>query len=193
MSRAFPNAGVVVGAALALSLSACVTLLPKQPPAHLYRFGASPTGGAMGNIPDLIVRLPAASEGDGILAITGNQAAYIAGARWVSPAVILFREAATQALTPPLSAAPKPERLTIEVVRFEADYDHGEGAAPTVRVEALAAITDDLGHERPLGRFAAARGATDNRVGAIVTAFDGAVSEVLNTLAAKVAQTPPKP
>ena len=80
----------------------CVTLLPKNRPAQLYRFEAaapqSPTGPAPITLTIDRVVLPAASEGDGILTVRGDVAAYVEGARWLSPAALLFREAVIQGL-----------------------------------------------------------------------------------------------
>ena len=83
----------------ALSASACVSLLPKSDQAVLYRFDVDPVGGdETGAVRQVGLlkppaRFPQAAAGDRILTVTGGQAAYIAAARWVAPANVLFDEA----------------------------------------------------------------------------------------------------
>ena len=72
---------------------------------QLYQFGrtpppaASPASGSivgrgqasLGVILSQVI-LPRAALGDGILTARGDEAAYIAGARWLTPAVLMFQE-----------------------------------------------------------------------------------------------------
>jgi cholesterol transport system auxiliary component len=181
MSRSPPR--LIAALLVATLLSGCVTLLPKHAPARLYRFGGEGAGSTPGSGSALSVTFPAAAQGDGILTLTGQRAAYIADARWVSPAVLLFRETA-QRLLPDLSTGPGPRgRLVIHVTRFEADYDQPQGSAPMVRVEAQVALEDGLGGVRRLGLVKAQSPAADNRVGAIVAAFDLASSDLISQIA----------
>ena len=201
-SRATGMAGSIVAALLALGVAGCVTLLPKAPPVQLYRFAwhepaavpatAPATGAASTTIAALITSFQPAAANDRLLSVTGSEAADIAGARWVSPAVSLFQTALDQALDGRggrLSRVSHGEpatadlRLSIEVERFEVEYDQGAGAAPAVRIEAHAALdrpgTPAARRERG---FAVVVRASDNRVAAIVHAYDEAVSQTLDQL-----------
>jgi cholesterol transport system auxiliary component len=186
-------------ALLAVSLTGCVSLFPKAKPAQTYRFGgageaASGTSqvsppGAFGVLkaPTGFVR---AAAGDQILTISdGGQTAYVAGARWVSPAQVLFDEALDRAFDADPGRARLIARgevgkaelvLKLDVRAFEADYLSGDKAAPTVRVEVRALITRNLDRSLVTDQlFVASVPAGDNRVGPISAAFDKAVASVL--------------
>ena len=186
-------------AALTL-LCGCVSLFPKQAPAQLYRFGAALPASPPAAVPTsarfavqaLIIDFNRAAAGDLILTVTGDQAAYIKGARWLSGASTLFE----QALANAFDADQGPSRLMArgEAVRpdaflkldvrvFEARYLQGPGSAPTVVVQVYAALSQPA--DRGLmgeHMFAASVPASDNRVGAIAQAFDQAVGQVLGQL-----------
>jgi cholesterol transport system auxiliary component len=182
--------------AATLCLGGCVTLLPKHVAATLYRFGPpAADAGAQMAVMEVTTRFPPGAEGDGILTITGDRAAYIDGARWVAPAVLLFETAARGALVAPDAtlAGPAPTRLAIDVLRFETDYDHGRDAAPTVRIEAVFTLTDDLGHPRASRRSLSQRQARENGVGAIVAAYDLAVTDALRDMNRMVSDTASRP
>ena len=192
-SHALLRLGAVAGSALALS--ACVSLLPKSKPAHLYRFGqpvaatamTAPTG-QVGVFRGSAV-FQRESAGDRLLTITDGKAAYVADTRWVAPAAVLWDEAVVAAFDADpghvrLIARGEPGSaayvLRLDVRNFEAQYEHGAKAAPTVVVRVRAAITG--GAERSLvgeKLFEKRVTAGDNRVGAIVPAYDRAVAEVL--------------
>ncbi|HEY9218983.1 MAG TPA: ABC transporter, partial [Phenylobacterium sp.] len=93
----------LLAAAAALALSGCISLLPKTDPAQLYRFGAVPqAAGAASSSGQIGILKPRsgftqAAAGDRILTVTNGQAAYIAAARWVAPASVLFEEAVANA------------------------------------------------------------------------------------------------
>ena len=77
--------------------------------------------------------------------------------------------------------------LKFDVRTFEARYDHGQVAMPTIMVEVHAAL--DRTQDRTVvgdRSFKAAVTASDNRVGAIAAAFDQAVAKVLGELVAWV-------
>ncbi len=182
----------------ALSLPACVSLLPKTTPAQLYSLSIVAPSAAAGDATRAfnVERLPTAfapgADGSQILTVDGDQAAYIADARWDAPASQLFDEAETTAFDHAsgparlLSAgepAAAPISLTLDVQTFEARYLAGPKAAPTVvvSVHALLASTADrkvIADEV----FESQRAATDDRVGAIVDAFDAATTDVLNRI-----------
>jgi cholesterol transport system auxiliary component len=197
---------ILIAAALTVPLGGCVSLLPKTKPAQLYRFGeglAAPassttasTANAFGVLkgPTGFVR---SSAGDRILAVSpGGEATYIAEARWVSAAAVLFDEALERAFDADPGRARLISRgevgkaelmLKLDVRAFEADYRSGAKSAPTARVEVRALITRNL--DRTLVSdevFTAQVRAGDNRVGPITQAFDKAVAQVLSQVVATV-------
>jgi cholesterol transport system auxiliary component len=112
----------------------------------------------------------------------------------VAPATVLF----DQALLAAFESAPGPVRLVSrgELVRsdyalrtdvrnFETRYDSGQDAAPTVVVRVRATLTRNQNSE-VVGEqvFEASTRAGDNRVGAIVDAYDAATADVLKQLVA---------
>lgn len=189
-----PKVAAVAGV-LAVSLSACVSLLPKTKPAQLYRFGVTPAAaaaaptGAVG-LYHLNGQFQREAAGDRILTVTGARAAYIADVRWIAPAEVLFDEAVANAF----EAAPGPTRLVsrgepvrspyalrLDVRNFETDY--AEGGPPTVFVRVRAVITKDQ-TRTPVAEqvFEARAPATQNRVGAIVAGYDAALAKVLGDI-----------
>jgi len=186
--------------ASALALTACVSLLPKTKPAHLYRFGqavaAKDVEAATGTVG--VFRTNATfqreSAGDRLLTLTDGKAAYVAETRWVAPAAVLWDEAVVAAFDADpghvrLIARGEPGVaayiLRLDVRNFEAHYEHGPKAAPTIVVRARAALTG--GTDRGLvgeKLFEKRVSASDNRVTAIVPAYDRAVREVLDEVVA---------
>ena len=177
----------------------CVTLLPKNRPAQLYRFEAaapqSPTGPAPITLTIDRVVLPAAAEGDGILTVRGDVAAYVEGARWLSPAALLFREAVIQGLmarNPGLTLAGPGEtadrRLTVRVQRFEVDLPQN-GAKPValVRIVAEASVVGRDGRVLFQKQLTAEKAAPALRMSALSAAFDEAMGAFDDQLAALVA------
>ncbi|WP_419320957.1 ABC-type transport auxiliary lipoprotein family protein [Caulobacter sp. ErkDOM-E] len=194
--RFIPRALAVAAAAMALT--GCITLLPKTEPVGLYRFGVEPVAAAKGppgalfgvfKTPTVFTR---ASAGDRLLTITNGEAAYIAGARWVSPASILFDEAVARAFEADPGRARLIGRgevakadlvLRLEVRSFEAVYVDGPKAAPEVLVQVRGVINRN--NDRALVGdqvFEARVKASNNRVGAIVEAYDEATAKVLTDL-----------
>ncbi len=137
-----------------------------------------------------------AAASDRILTVTGTQAAYIKDARWVTSSVALFDSALQRTFDADQGPARLVDRaeiaridyvLKLDVRTFEARYDHGQAAAPTIVVEVHAAL--DRTRDRIVvgdRSFKASVTASDNRVGAIAQAFDQAVAEVLGELVAWV-------
>lgn len=179
-------------------LAGCVSVFPKEAPVQLYRFGGdlAPVDHSVATANLTVETLPISfygpAAGDQILTSTGNEAAYIKGARWVTSASTLFE----QALSNAFGADPGPARLMargesvrpdfylkLEVRRFEAQYRQGEGGPPTVDVAvyaSLSALADrSLAGEK---LFTATVPADANRGGRIAAAFDQAVDEVLQPL-----------
>ncbi len=185
----------LLAAALAVPLGACVSLFPKAEPEQLYRFGAAPPEAPPHKAARFgVLKGPTAfsraAAGDRILTVTGGEAAFVGGSRWVTPASILFDEALFRAFDGARArligrgeVAQADYTLKLDVRTFEARYD-GRGA-PQVVVEVRAAMTRTsdrmLTGERV---FTANVRASENRMGAITQAFDMAVSQVLGELVA---------
>lgn len=181
-------------------LAGCVSLLPKEAPVQLYRFGGdlapvehSP---AAANSTQTVETLPISfygpAAGDRILTSSGNEAAYIKDARWVTSASTLFEQAVSNAF----DADPGPARLMVQgeaarpdyylkldVRRFEVQYRQGAGAPPTIEVDVFASISA-LADRSLAGEklFTASVPADANRGGRIAAAFNQAVTEVLQPL-----------
>ena len=185
-------------AAAAVALAGCITLLPDEKPAQLYRFdgGVQPAAASQG-APFAVARLGGsfvqAAGNDRMLTMTGSRAAYVADSRWVSPASVLFNEALSRAFDTDTGPARLLTRgdfskadyvLRVDVTEFEAVYDQGARAAPEVLVSLRATLT---GADRQLAgskAFEIRVRASDNRVAAIVAAYDQAVGQALGELVA---------
>ena len=182
----------------ALALSGCISLLPKSKPAQLYRFGATPAAApATAARPNAVAvfRTNGSFQGeaadDRILTITGGKVAYIAESRWVAPAETLFNEAVANAFdASPVRLIARGQQgrtayaLRLDVRDFETRYDHGAKAAPTVVVRLHAALTRSDQTSVGEREFEARAPASDNRVSAIVEAYDKAVADVIGKLVA---------
>lgn len=180
-------------AAAAVSLAGCA-LLSTPDPVQTYRFGgpaaaSAAAEGQTGLRPVSLrrVEFPEAVEGDKILGVTGTETAYIAGARWVSPAADLYMESLENAFSAqatrvriigPRELSRGERSLNVDVRAFEARYD-APGLAPTVVVTArarLLALPDrSVAAERT---FTVQQPAAANRVSAIVEAFDVATRDL---------------
>lgn len=191
----FPLIRPAVLAVTAVTLSACA-LLSTPDPVQTYRFGgrvaaaaAAPSVAVPTQVVLRRVQFPEAVEGDKLLGVTGTETAYIAGARWVSPATDLYMESlenafAAQAtrvrLIGPRELTPGRRSLDIDIRSFEARYD-SPGAIPTIVVAArarlLALPERTVVAERV---FTVEQRPDANRVSAIVNAFDVATRD-LNT------------
>ena len=184
-----------VAAVGALAVAGCA-LLSTPDPVQTYRFGgpaaASAAAEGQADLRQISLRrvqFPEAVEGDKILGVTGTETAYIAGARWVSPASDLYMESLENAfsaqatrvrLLGPRELTRGERSLDIDIRAFEARYD-APGAAPmvvvTARARLLALPERTVAAERT---FTVEQPAAANRVSAIVEAFDIATRD-LNT------------
>ncbi|MFN3668320.1 MAG: ABC-type transport auxiliary lipoprotein family protein [Brevundimonas sp.] len=178
-----------------MGLSACA-LLSSPEPVQTYRFGGVPAASAASSsvaspvqVTLRRVEFPEAVEGDRLLGVTGTETAYIAGARWVSPAADLYMEslenafaaqAARVRLIGPREMTRGQRSLDIDIRSFEARYD-APGATPTIvltaRARLLALPDRTVSAERV---FTVEQPASANRVSAIVEAYDLATRD-LNT------------
>lgn len=196
-------------ATLAVALSGCISVFPKTKPATMYRFGDADVSvtkapaGAMFGVQKAPSAFTRAAAGDRILTVTNGEVAYIADARWVSPAFILFEEAVARAFENDPGRARLIGRgevakadlvLRLEVRTFEADYVNGPKSAPEVVVRVRGVLNRNS--DRTLvgdQTFEAKVKAADNRVSAIVPAFDQANAKVLTDVVAWVNAAGPGP
>ncbi|WP_174300105.1 ABC-type transport auxiliary lipoprotein family protein [Caulobacter sp. S45] len=134
------------------------------------------------------VTLPRAALGDGILTARGDEAAYIAGARWLTPAVLMFQEDVQNAFATRATTVRLIDRgqlgaatalLRLDVTEFDARYDPTAGGAPTVVVSLRATLTRADGRQLLQQVFTERRPAAQDRVSAIVQAYDAAVQGVM--------------
>ena len=182
---------LALAAIAAVSLSGCA-LLSSPDPVQLYRFGdaAGPVATPVASPVQIKLRaleMPQASQGDRLLGVTGSEAAYIAGARWVSPALMLYSDAletrfGSQARTVRLigrrELTPTTRLLDVDVRAFETRYDYA-GAAPTVVITVRARLLRFP--ERTVvseQTFTVSQPAGENRVSAIVEAYELATRDV---------------
>jgi cholesterol transport system auxiliary component len=184
--------------ALSLALGGCISVFPKAKPAGLYRFGhdaaesstpASEKSFGVYKSPTIFTR---SAMSDRLLSVTNGEAAYIADARWVSPAIVLFDEAVARAFEADNSRARLVTRgealkaamaLRLEVRSFETDYVNGPKGAPEVLVEIRAVLTRS--NDRALlgdKVFVARVKTSENRLAAIVPAYDQATGQVLSDI-----------
>ena len=185
-------------AAVAVALTGCISLFPKSKPAGLYRFGhvaaessrpSSDKSFGVYKTPTVFTR---AAMSDRLLSVTNGEAAYISDARWVSPAIVLFDEAVARAFEADSSRARLVTRgealkavmaVRLEVRSFETDYVDGPKAAPEVLVEIRAVMTRS--NDRALlgdKVFVARVKTSENRLAAIVPAYDQATGQVLSEI-----------
>ncbi|MEO8811768.1 MAG: ABC-type transport auxiliary lipoprotein family protein [Caulobacteraceae bacterium] len=198
-----PLARFLVVAVAAMALGGCITLLPKQKPAQLYRFGLEATAPTTATpaqtrfaVRAAEVSFDHAASGDSILTVTGDKTAYIAGARWITPASTLYRAALARAfdyyggparLLARGETARADYTLKLDMRNFEARYDRGAGAGPTVVVVVYAALDGAGPPAVERQRLFEARVPTgENSVGAITGAFDRAVNTVNRDIVAWV-------
>jgi cholesterol transport system auxiliary component len=206
--RSLVQLGAVAG--VVVSLSGC-SLLSTPDPVQNYRFGLPLDAPSVeGETPAPLsvsirrIEFPAASGDDRILGVTGTETAYIGGARWVSPASTLFDDSLKAAFanradqirvlgrrepgTPPLV-------LQVTVTSFEARYA-ARGATPDVVITARAQLRTtperraggDAAIRPEEGRsvervFTVTQPASENRVSAIVAAFDTATRDINTQIA----------
>jgi len=192
--RALKSVAVI---AVALGLAGCISLFPKAKPTQMYRFGVSDTPSTAVATGVAIARTPTAftrpAAGDRILTSNGQETAYIAEARWIAPAALMFDDAVERTFE---SRATGPRYITrgdlpaadlalrLDVGTFEARYLEGPDAAPTIVVSMRATLVRTR-DRAILGEkiFSSSQRAADNRVGPIAAAFDVAVKQSLTAMA----------
>ena len=197
--KAHRKTALAVLLAAGLGLAGCVTLLPKTKPVQLYRFGDvttaarnQPAGRASFSVLGPDPTFTRASEGDRILTVTGDETAYIADARWIAPAAVLFAEAevrAFEATGGPARlvkrsdvAAPK-FALRLNVETFEVGYPHTGAHLPTVTVQVHAVLIRSVDRQVVAEKtFVTRTPSRENRLAVIVGAFDSATRKTLGQI-----------
>jgi len=192
--------GPGVGAALALAMGGCA-LLSTPDPVQLYRFGPLDGGYVGERSMDTVqvslrrIEFPDSVSGQRILAVTGNEAAYLAGARWVADAEELYAQSLEMAFSSERSGVRliggreltrADAGLDVDITTFETRYAT-PGAAPTVVISARARVL--AMPERTVVSeqvFSVSQPAGDNRVGAIVSAYDAATQDLNQQIVAWV-------
>ncbi len=185
----------------AVALTGCISLFPKTKPVNLYQFdyimpadeaAATPAPGGLFGVQKLASGFTKAAGGDRIMTVTGaSDVAYIADARWATPASVLFDEAVNKAFDQDGAPARLINRgeigqsdyaLKLNVRDFQVSYAAPKGR-PSVVVTVQAILTKSgdrsLVAERSFSRTVAA---DSDRQAAIVRAFNVAVSGVLKDL-----------
>lgn len=173
----------------AVLLAGC-SVLSSPDPVQMYRFGdpvapAGTTGAGRTALGLSRVSLPAAAEADRILTSTGSSVAYLSGARWATGAQEMFtrslegaflRDARRVVLVDRRETRGENSTLDIDVTAFETRYLYGTEAAPTVVIAGRARI---MGSDRAVlaeQTFEVQQPAAENRVSAVVAAYDQAVN-----------------
>lgn len=177
-------------------LAGCVSLFPKTPPVQLYSIGRLPptdTGQGLATEREPVgvvlsgVELRQAAMGDMILTVSGAETAYIAGARWTTPAALMLQEDAERAFAVRGQGVRLLHRgeigaasalLRLDFGDFEARYDT-PGGAPSVLVSVDAALQSTAGRSLVTKTFTVREPASADRIGPIVAAFDKATVEAL--------------
>lgn len=213
---------LALGLSAVMALSGCVSLFPKTAPATTYKLVAAPpaqTSAATGAPQASVLLGPIAftrpSAQDRILTTNGLEAAYIADARWVAPAPIMFQEALASAFDNQsvVNLATRGEAvgsdyvLRVEIRTFEAQYASGQTLsgkgkkppklkAPTVATEAHVTLVNlKQKVEASEMTFRETQAASDNRVSAIVNAYDAATTRLISDIVGWTGKTavPPAP
>lgn len=199
MSALRSPAHALAALTVAASVAGCISLLPKEKPAQLYRFGfsaapAQPRSGGTFSVSQAPTSFERAAASDMILTVTGDEAAYIGGSRWVTSASSLFDAAVARAfdaaggparLIPHGEPAHAEFALKLDVRQFETRYDHGQQAPPTIVIELYAGMVDrspDAAGRVVERIFQASAPAAENRTWAIARAYDVALAKVLTDM-----------
>jgi cholesterol transport system auxiliary component len=195
---------------LMVLLTACAGSLFKNntAPPTMYLLSATPKSatpeppkapGAPIDLAVLKLRVRAGLDTERIAALYPDRRMdYFAGVRWSGPLDEVLQDLAVQQfhsnpglrnVSAETSVFASPYWLEIEVTDFQAEYAAG-GSAPTVHVHLLARVGNS-GDRRVLGRFEPDihEAAADNRMTAIVEAYNRAADKALGEIAEGTAQT----
>jgi cholesterol transport system auxiliary component len=178
-----------------LALGGCVSVFPQAKPVQLYELspemgqGSAPPPTKVVNVRLASVDFEEAAAGDRLLTVKDGQAAYVAGARWVSPARTLFDEDLERAFAAHAGPARlvvrsdvsnTPLSLSVGVETFRVAF---EGATPSVQIVLHARLIRYPDRVIVLDRrIAVERKADANHVTAIVKAYNAALGAALTSL-----------
>jgi cholesterol transport system auxiliary component len=197
---------VLLGAALAVAVGACTgSFFKSSAPAtstYLLSVKGEAQAGAVAIPADLTVLMPRVRTGldnDRIAALYPDRRLdYYAAARWSGPLDEVVQDLALQAfhgrfrnVGTDTSAFNGGYWLEIEVVDFQAEYTgSAPDAGPTVHVHLLARVGTG-GDRRVLGEFEAdaRQSAAQNRLAAVVAAYEAAARQAFGEIVEKSTQT----
>jgi cholesterol transport system auxiliary component len=204
MTRSAKSVALV--AAAALSVSACVSLIPETEPSVTYRLSSpAPADQVGGEWRVVRVDPPLAPRGLGgeeiAIGRSDGTLAYMANAQWISPAPRMMQTFIIETMNAqePGIVATRPEdgvradyELRLDLRAFEAHYDQGEEAAPLVRVRLGARLVAEDGRSLIASRvFSSEARASANRGQSIIAAFERASEDVASGLTAWTAEHAP--
>jgi cholesterol transport system auxiliary component len=186
---------------LALATSSCAgsLLQSKAPPISVYLLTIAPTPGGAKTSLDVKIRTPrvrAGLDSDRIAALyADHRLDYLSGARWSAPLDEVAQDLALQAFAgrvdvPGVQAASSTFGgaywLEIDVEDFQAEYAAAADSAapPTIHVRLTARLGGST-DRRVIGQFVAEQrlAATDNRITAVVAAYNQAASAAFTAIA----------
>jgi len=179
---------------VSISLAGCVTLLPKAKPVQLYHLGLEAQAGAeapakSAAVPVLqgAIQFNRDVAGDRLLTRQGDQAAYVADARWTMPASLMFEESLANAFMrgsgdarlisskDPVSAK---LILRLDVRALEVRYSEGSRRSPVAAVIISGLLADaDKRTIVSQSAFDCQVPAKSNRVQSLVSAMNDALSD----------------
>ena len=195
----------LLSAVLAAALGACTGSFFKSsaPPISTYLLSvkADAQAGAVAIPADLTVLTPRVRTGldnDRIAALYPDRRLdYLAAARWSGPLDEVVQDLALQAfhgrfrnVGTDTSAFRGGYWLELEVVDFQAEYTGSPAAAPTVHVHLHARVGNGM-DRRVLGEFDAdaRQAAAENRLAAVVAAYEAAAQRALDEIVEQSTQT----
>ena len=188
----------------AISVSACVSLLPEVEPSAIYRLSSpAPTNWSTSGAAMIEINVPNAPRGlsgDHIAILTADRhLAYMGQAKWIAPAprivqnlIIDSFNAGDGQLVParPSDGVRAQYELQLDLREFEASYDQGSGNAPMVHVRiAVRLVSSETRGFIGTRVFSAQARASANRERAIVEAFNRAAGDAARDLAEWSVQT----
>lgn len=183
-----------------LGLSACVTLLPEEKPAQLYRLSYNPALTVGDEIAPKTAEVadkdryqvylssidfPKDAASDRIKTVEDSEVSFIAHARWSAPAPDLFNDALSEGFDRSATRVHMSRqvrgasafRLELKVRRFEVVYNRKR---PTVSVSIDASITRVRDRKLVASRYITTDvGVAKSDVSMIVAAFEKATTEVV--------------
>ncbi len=191
---------------VAIGLSGCVTLFPKAKPVQLYHLGLEAQAGAQATskgagVPVLQSTLQFNRDiaGDRLLTRQGDQAAYVADARWTMPASLMFEQSLANAFMlgsgdARLLSAKDPVTaklvLRLDVRALEVRYGEGSRRSPVAAVMISGLLADaDRRSIVSQSTFDCQVPAKTNRVQSLVSALNQAVADCQSQIVTWTDQT----